>query len=533
MRRLLVRFCVFSCVVFVTCVLMFGQADTSIRGTVTDPSGASIPNAQVTVANTATGLERHTATSSSGEYELLQIPPGPYRLTVEAQGFKKYEATNVQLQVNSPATVNVALEIGGTSETVAVTGETPLLNTVNASIGAVMTENQVKELPIEGRDVASLYSLQPGVVFLGNNPNMDQDTDTRSGAVNGARSDQSNIMLDGVDANDQTRGYAFNSVLRMTPDSIQEFRVATTNYDAESGRSSGAEITIVTKSGTNSFHGDVFEFLYLNTPGFQDFGRKPFGLDRLVLAGQVTEQCVLYSALDAYVRTDESQVELLPDFDTRFPAAPPSLVACQRLRVRGDVRFEGELIDDLVLLRSDGNPTYHLSVVVDDIDMEITHVARGDDHLSNTPKHILLFRAFGADPPAFAHLPLILGSDRKRLSKRTGATSVEEYRDIGILPEALFNFLTLLGWSPGGDRELFSKEEATALFDLSDVNKAPAVFDVEKLLWMNGQYLMRTPTEKLYEHLTPFLPDAPPLHEMRAILELHKPRARTLRAWLV
>ena len=197
--------------------------------------------------------------------------------------------------------------------------------------------------------------------------------------------------------------------------------------------------------------------------------------------------------------------------------------------IRGDVHFEAELIDDFVLLRSDGYPTYHLSVVVDDIDMEITHVARGDDHLSNTPKHILLFRAFGADPPAFAHLPLILGSDRKRLSKRAGATSVEEYRDIGILPEALFNFLTLLGWSPGGDRELFSKEEATALFDLSDVNKAPAVFDVEKVLWMNGQYLMRTPTEKVYEYLAPFLSDAPPLHEMRAILELHKPRARTLR----
>src|SRR5437016_5265150 len=135
--------------------------------------------------------------------------------------------------------------------------------------------------------------------------------------------------------------------------------------------------------------------------------------------------------------------------------------------IRGDVHFEGELLDDFVLLRSDGYPTYHLSVVVDDIDMEITLVARGDDHLSNTPKHILLFRAFGADVPGFAHLPLILGNDRKRLSKRTGATSAEEYRDMGIVPQALFNFLTLLGWSPGGDREIFSKEEAEAIFDLS------------------------------------------------------------------
>lgn len=198
--------------------------------------------------------------------------------------------------------------------------------------------------------------------------------------------------------------------------------------------------------------------------------------------------------------------------------------------VRGDVRFEGELIDDFVLLRSDGNPTYHLSVVVDDIDMDITHVVRGEDHLSNTPKHILLFRAFAAEPPAFAHLPLILGSDRKRLSKRTGATSAEEYRDMGILPEALCNFLLLLGWSPGGDREIISRQEAAKIFDLSDVNKAPAVFDVEKLLWMNGQYLMRMSPEEIDPHLRRFLPaDAPGLEAIRNAIELNKPRARTLK----
>jgi glutamyl-tRNA synthetase len=198
--------------------------------------------------------------------------------------------------------------------------------------------------------------------------------------------------------------------------------------------------------------------------------------------------------------------------------------------IRGDVQFEGELIDDFVLIRSDGNPTYHLSVVVDDIDMEITHVARGDDHLSNTPKHIVLFRAFGAAIPMFAHLPLILGSDRKRLSKRSGATSAEEYRDLGIVPAALFNFLTLLGWNPGGDRELISPEDAAQVFDLSDVNKAPAVFDPEKLLWMNGQYLMRMPADEIYTHLVPFLGDAPlPLDELRGAIELNKSRARTLK----
>src|SRR5438132_3170077 len=197
--------------------------------------------------------------------------------------------------------------------------------------------------------------------------------------------------------------------------------------------------------------------------------------------------------------------------------------------IRGDVHFEGQLIDDFVLLRSDGFPTYHLSVVVDDIDMEITHVARGDDHLSNTPKHILLFRAFGADPPLFAHLPLILGPDRKRLSKRTAATSAEEYRDMGILPDALFNFLTLLGWSPGGDREIFTSEEAAALFNLSQVHKAPAVFDTEKLLWMNGQYLARMTPDEIYPHLLPFLPEPRPVFELLALIELYQKRARTLR----
>jgi glutamyl-tRNA synthetase len=198
--------------------------------------------------------------------------------------------------------------------------------------------------------------------------------------------------------------------------------------------------------------------------------------------------------------------------------------------IRGDMHFEGELIDDFVLLRSDNNPTYHLSVTVDDVDMEITHVARGDDHLSNTPKHILLFRAFGAPVPVFAHLPLILGGDRKRLSKRTGATSAEEYRDMGIVPQALFNFLVFLGWNPGDEREILTAAESAQLFDLSDVNKAPAVFDPEKLLWMNGQYLMRMSADEIYPHLVPFLADrVRPLEELRAAIELSKGRGRTLK----
>jgi glutamyl-tRNA synthetase len=210
-------------------------------------------------------------------------------------------------------------------------------------------------------------------------------------------------------------------------------------------------------------------------------------------------------------------------------AVPPGPIEFHDL-IRGDVRFEGELIDDFVLLRSDGNPTYHLSVCVDDVDMEITHVARGDDHLSNTPKHVLLFRALGGEVPLFAHLPLILGSDRKRLSKRTGATSAEEYRDMGVVPAALFNFLMLLGWSPGDDREILTVDEAAAAFDLADVNHAPAVFDAEKLLWMNGQYLMRMSPDEIYPYLVPFLGDrVRPLEEMRAAIEMNRSRGRTLR----
>jgi glutamyl-tRNA synthetase len=173
-----------------------------------------------------------------------------------------------------------------------------------------------------------------------------------------------------------------------------------------------------------------------------------------------------------------------------------------RLRVRegvtnikdevfGDVKFDNRQLDDFILLRADGHPTYHLAVVVDDKEMRISHVIRGDDHLSNTPKHVLLYEAFGWECPSFAHLPLILGPDKQRLSKRHGATAIEEYEKAGYLPEAVLNFLTLLGWSPGDDQEIFSREELIKKFDLSGVSKKSAVFDERKLEWMNGQYLNR------------------------------------------
>jgi glutamyl-tRNA synthetase len=167
--------------------------------------------------------------------------------------------------------------------------------------------------------------------------------------------------------------------------------------------------------------------------------------------------------------------------------------------VHGETRFRNEEIDDLVILRSDGTPTYNLAVVSDDAEMNINLVLRGDDHLSNTPKQILLHQALGKPVPEFAHVPLILGPDGKRLSKRHGATAVGDYEHDGILPEAMFNFLSLLGWSPGDDQEVFSVEELVQTFSLERVLKKSGVFDVKKLEWLNGQHLAQTPTEELLE----------------------------------
>jgi len=201
--------------------------------------------------------------------------------------------------------------------------------------------------------------------------------------------------------------------------------------------------------------------------------------------------------------------------------------------VRGAMDFPPDALDDFILLRSDGTPTYHMSVVVDDIDMKVTHVIRGEDHLSNTPKHIPLFQALGGSVPAFAHLPLILGPDKKRLSKRYGATSVEEFQNEGVLPQALYNFMALLGWSPGEDREILSRDEMIALFDVNRLNASAAVFDREKLLWMNSQYMLKQTVEELRPYLQPFLEqaglaDADPAR-LAAALELHRPRSRTLK----
>jgi glutamyl-tRNA synthetase len=203
--------------------------------------------------------------------------------------------------------------------------------------------------------------------------------------------------------------------------------------------------------------------------------------------------------------------------------------------VHGTIDFDNATIEDFVVLRSDGFPTYHLSVVVDDVAMQITHVVRGDDHISNTPKQVLLYRAMQAPVPEFAHVPLILGPDKKRLSKRHGATSVGEYEKQGYLPEAMVNFLALLGWSPGSNEELFTRDELIARFSLEKISGGNAVFNPEKLDWFNQQHIMRLTGAEILARIPAELRAAGlfdaamanPAHTAEAI-DLVKPRAKKL-----
>ncbi len=207
----------------------------------------------------------------------------------------------------------------------------------------------------------------------------------------------------------------------------------------------------------------------------------------------------------AYDRTCRDRSGPAPDrpFVLRFrtPLAGETVIDDQ---VKGPVVFQHADLDDFVVLRSDATPVYNFCVVVDDVDMTITHVIRGDDHLANTPRQVLLYRAFGASLPVFAHVPLILGLDKTRLSKRHGATSVMAYQDLGYLPHALVNYLARLGWSHG-DQELFTRDQLITHFSLDNVGKAAGIFNPEKLEWVNFQYLKTTPVDELTRLLIPFL----------------------------
>ncbi len=248
----------------------FSQSTTLLRGTVTDPQGGVITGAVVTLSNAGTGFNRSVTTDQRGEYQFVQVAPGTYKIDVEMVGFTKLTRTDVQLLVNTPTTLDLRMELGKTSETVNVAAEASTINTVDASVGNAFSEMQVRELPLETRNVVQLLSLQPGV--------------TTNGEVLGARRDQNNITLDGVDVNDnQNAGLVaqntttgntyqgvngnganvnsgFNSVLPVPLDSVQEFRVTVGGEGADQGRSSGGQVVLITKSGTNQLHGSLYEY---------------------------------------------------------------------------------------------------------------------------------------------------------------------------------------------------------------------------------------------------------------------------------
>ncbi len=248
----------FIAVVLATAASLAQTASSSMNGVVTDPKGSVISGATLTLSNPETGFLRTVKTSDQGTYQFLQVPPATYQVTVVAPGFATKKQNNVVLMVNTPATLDIPMQVAGNETIVEVNSTAPLVNTQEASLGHAFNTEQISYLPFEGREATSILSLQPGVTFTGNGSNISAASDSRSGSVNGARSDQTNVTLDGVDDNDQTQGLAFTGALRATLDSLQEFRVTTSNATADAGRSSGGQVALVTKSGTDNIHGSAY-----------------------------------------------------------------------------------------------------------------------------------------------------------------------------------------------------------------------------------------------------------------------------------
>lgn len=241
------------------CIPALGQATSSLQGTITDPSDAVVPNAVVELQNAATQGTFTTKSNDLGIYRFPQVAPGTYRITATSPGLMQVGISNVSLPVNQPVTININFaQVGSVTEVVSVEAETAQINTVDASLGNAVGTRPILQLPFEARNIVSLLSLQPGVAYI--RDTVETSDDTRNGAVNGGKSDQANITLDGVDVNEQQNNFAFNSVLRMTLDSVQEFRTTTLNAGADEGRSSGAQVAMVTKSGGNDLHGSLYEY---------------------------------------------------------------------------------------------------------------------------------------------------------------------------------------------------------------------------------------------------------------------------------
>jgi hypothetical protein len=341
---------------------LLAQGTTQLNGTITDPAGAVVPGATVEIVSLETASKRETQTDEAGNYTFAQVTPGNYQLTARAQGFAATTVSGIRLLVNTPTTVPVRMEVGAVSETISVAAEAIQVNTTDASLGNSFGTKPILQLPFEGRNVVGLLSLQPGVTFAGEN----LTNSYRGGNVLGGRNDQANVTLDGVDVNDQQNRDPFTSVLRQTLDSVQEFRVVTTNANADFGRSSGAQVSLVTRSGTNEFHGAVYEFLRNKKTNANSFFNNQSGLplaklnrnvygvrvggpiarDRLFFMGNYEgrkdrreEQALrtvptetLRQGIVRYIRTDGSIATLTPqDLRTRIDTAGigPSATALQ------------------------------------------------------------------------------------------------------------------------------------------------------------------------------------------------------------
>jgi hypothetical protein len=252
--------CSVAALLLASSTTVWGQAGTaSLVGTVTDTQGAVVPGAAVTVTQKNTGAVRTTVTNQTGGYNVIALSPGAYTLKIELSGFSTYLHENVELRVDTTTRADAELAVGSLSETVTITEASPIINTTDASVGNVLNEEAIRSLPVEARNVVQLLSLQPGAVFIPTtNPNTQ---DPRYGSVAGARADQQNVTLDGVDVNDPQLQAAYTSAVRVTQEALQEFRVSTSNYSADAGRSSGPQVSLVTKSGTNNYNGSGYWFL--------------------------------------------------------------------------------------------------------------------------------------------------------------------------------------------------------------------------------------------------------------------------------
>jgi len=310
------------------------SATTSLHGTVYDSKGAVVSGAAVTITDNQTGFSRTAKTGSQGEYQFVQIPPATYVVTVAATGFATLKEESVRLMVSTPATLNFTVVVQGQTVTVEVAGTAALVNTTDATLGHAFGTEKLENLPFEGRDPVGVLSLQPGVVFIAPKDVVKEGTDSRGGSVNGARSDQTNVTLDGVDNNDQLLGLAFQGAVRSTLDSLQEFRVTTSNSNADSGRSSGAQVSLVTKSGTNHFHGSAYEYNRSKIGEANDWFNKKSQLDSglpnvpphlvrntfgATVGGPIVKDRVFFFAAYEGQRTHENQqiTRVVPSADLR------------------------------------------------------------------------------------------------------------------------------------------------------------------------------------------------------------------------